>query len=214
MAGDNKVPSGAWQSLCDKNSHLELDAERVTQMVGHCRKKGLSTLDTEQLLAPVLAASKESLPAECVFIKVEEGLAKQVDMARILAAAEARLECLRKAKKLAASNSSGHGSEGPPRLISRICLALESGLPEEAVQAILNHSGGRRPGRLVHVLDAGETLHLAGLDPKHTQQIMNDFLDRDLNRAEIRRAIDYVLTERRNGQSFETLRAKLWLPIN
>ena len=49
---------------------------------------------------------------------------------------------------------------------------------------------------MVHVLEAGETLQVAGLDTKHTRQIMMDCLDRDLNRMEILRAVDYVLVEK------------------
>ena len=211
LAADN----GEWKSLCDQNSRMGLDAERVSQMVGHCRKKGLSTRDTEMLLAPVLAASKESLPAECVFIKVEEGLAKQVDAARIVAAAEARLDCLRKARRLIASSPSGlGGGQGPPHLITRTCLVLESGLPEEVLVEIFSRHGGFRYGRLVQVLEAGETLLLAGLGARSTQRIMEDCLDRELNRMEIMRAIDYVLVEHRNGQDFDAIRAKLWLPAD
>ncbi len=214
LAGDNQAPSGEWQSLCERNRHIGLDAERVTQMVGHCRKRGLSTRDTETLLAPVRAADRESLPAECVFIKVEEGLAKQVDAARIVAAAEARLECLRKARKLIASTPSERGGAGPPHLITRTCLVLESGLPEEVLEELFSRHGGFRYGRLIQVLEAGETLQLAGLDPRNTKQIMDDCLDRDLNRMEIMRAVDYVLAEHRNGQDFETIYAKLWLPAD
>lgn len=204
--------SKEWKALCGENIQLGLDAERVNQMVGLCRRRGLSTGDTEKLLAPVLAASEESLPAECVFIKVEEGLAKQVDADRIVAAAEARLECLRKARKLLASNPSGRGGAGsPPHLITRICIVLESGLPEEVLQEVFNRPGGPRYGRLVHVLEAGETLQLAGLDPQNTQQIMNDCLDRNLNRMEILRAVDYVLSEQRNGRGFKAIHADLWV---
>ncbi len=207
LAGNN----GEWQSLCDKNSHIGLDAERVNQMVGHCRKMGLSTRDAEKLLAPVIAAGEEALPTECVFIKIEEGLAKQVDVARITAAAEARLECLRKARKLLATNSSGRGGGGPPHLIANICLALESGLPEEVLQEIFNRPGGFRYGRLAQVLEAGETLQLAGLDPKDTQQIMDDCLDRNLNRHEILRVVDYVIAEHRKGSDFKAIHAGLWV---
>ncbi|MBT3396058.1 MAG: hypothetical protein HN423_02620 [Alphaproteobacteria bacterium] len=213
VASGSAEPSASkdWKALCGKNIQLGLDAERVNQMVGHCRKMGLSTRDAEKLLAPVIAAGEEALPTECVFIKIEEGLAKQVDAARITAAAEARLECLRKARKLLSANSSGRGGGGPPHLITRICIVLESGLPEEVLQEIFTRPGGFRYGRLVQVLGAAETLHLAGLDPKNTQQIMNDCLDRNLNRSEVLRVVDYVVAEHRKGSDFKAIHAGLWV---
>jgi len=79
------------------------------------------------------------------------------------------------------------------------------------LQEVFNRNGGRRYGRLVHVLEAGETLQLAGLDPQNTQHIMNDCIDRDLNRMEILRAVDYILSEQRNGRSFKAIYADLWV---
>ncbi|MBT3396055.1 MAG: hypothetical protein HN423_02605 [Alphaproteobacteria bacterium] len=67
---------------------------------------------------------------------------------------------------------------------------------------------------LAPVLAAGETLQLAGLEPRNTKQIMDDCLDRELNRMETMRAVDHVLTQRRSGQDFETTYAKLWLPAD
>ena len=90
-------------------------------------------------------------------------------------------------------------------------MALESGLPEAVLQEIFVRGGGRRYGRLSHVLEAAETLQLAGLDPKDTQHVMNDCLDRELNRMEILRAVDYILAEYRKGRDFQVIHDRLWV---
>ena len=43
---------------------------------------------------------------------------------------------------------------------------------------------------------------------------MNDCLNRDLSGPEILRVIDMVLQGRREGESFESIYATLWIPVN
>jgi len=206
-----KPASKEWKALCGKNIQLGLDESRVDQMLSQCRKNGLSAQEADALLRTAYSARDEALPVDCIFIKIEEGLAKHVDAAQVAEAAEARLDCLRKARQLIDGQHPGRGGEGPPHLLIYTCMALESGLPEEVLQEVFKRQGGRRYGRLVHVLEAGETLQLAGLDPKNTQQIMNDCIDRNLNRLEILRAVDYVLSEQRKGRDFKAIHADLWV---
>jgi hypothetical protein len=221
-------------------------------MLEKCRKNGFSVDEADALLVPVRAACAESLPAEAVFTKIEEGLAKKVSPNQVVVAAELRLDCLRRASRLVAAlpggggSPSGHGhgdgwpgrggsrrgvprhggsrhGEGRPghgqgethggdrRLVARTAMALESGLPEEVLQEVFGRHGGWRYGRMIHVMEAGETLQLAGLDPQDTKRIMMDCIDRDLNRMEIQRAVGCIVGEYRNGRDFESIYAGLWV---
>ncbi len=205
-------------------------------MLEQCRKSGLSAEEAEVLLVPVRAASEESLPAEIVFTKIEEGLAKKVPLDQLVPAAELRLNNLRRASRLVAglaSGSEGHGAgghgggghgggghgdgghgdghSGMQRLVGRTAMALESGLPEPVLQAVFNQTSSPRYGRIILVVEAGESLQLAGLEPLETKQIMMDCLDRNLNRMEIQRAVDYIIGEHRKGRSFEAIRGELWV---
>ncbi len=205
-----------WKMLEGQKHQFGLSEDRVGAMLEQCRKSGLSADETDALLAPVYAAREEALPAEAVFCKIEEGLAKKVSVDRVLVAAELRLSYLRSAsqmlslqKKQGKGFSGGH--DGGQRLVVRTAMALESGLPKEVLQNVLVRNGGRRPGRVGHVLEAGETLQLAGLDSKYTQQIMIDCLERNLNRMEILRAVDYILTEQNKGRDFKSIYPDLWV---
>lgn len=205
-----------WKMLEGQKHKFGLSEDRVGAMLEQCRKSGLSADEADALLAPVYAAHEEGLPAEAVFCKIEEGLVKKVSVDRVLAAAELRLGYLRSAsqmlslqKKQGKGFSGGH--DGSQRLVARTAMALESGLPKEVLQNILVRKGGCRPGRMGHVLEAGETLQLAGLDPLDTQQIMLDCLDRNLNRMEVLRAVDYVLAEQKKGRDFKSIYPDLWV---
>lgn len=182
------------------------DVERITSL---CRKNNLSAENIDQLLQSVRAANATSLPTENIVLKIEEGFAKQVAPSLIARAAESRLDYLRQANDLVRSVRTGRGS-GLSRLTGRIALVLEGGLPAEVVENTLQHPGRRGPGRLIRVLDAGATLHQAGLNAEQTQQFMNDCIDRDLNSSEIARALDFVLNEHASGCDFETIRQQLW----
>lgn len=206
---DDAASSGGWM-LCEKNSKRCLDGERLDQALGRCRRNGLTVQETDAVLCPVSTAREESLPAEGVLNKIEEGLAKRVDPARLAAAAEVRLENLRRAARLVSSARSGGGGDRQ-RLIMQVCLALESGLPDKVLKELFERPGRFRYGRVIHVIEVGETLQLAGLAPRNTKQIMADCLDRQLNRSEMVRVVDYLLAEHRKGRDFKAIHNELWV---
>ncbi|MCF7816308.1 MAG: hypothetical protein K9M54_00360 [Kiritimatiellales bacterium] len=199
-----------WKALREKNLKLGLDTERVDQTLGQCRKNGITAQEAEALLGPVCAAKAEALPTECIFVKIEEGLAKQVDAPRVAVAAEARLDCLRRAGRMVSNVRCGRGGD-QQHLVMHTCMALESGLPDAVLQELFNRPAGFRYGRLIHVVEAGETLQLAGLEPQQTLHIMNDCLDRDLDRAELMRAVDFIIAEHANGRDFQSIHDDLWI---
>ncbi len=202
--------SKEWNALREKSLKMGLDAERVEQALGQCRKNGLRVQECEALLKPVYTAQTEALPTECVFIRIEEGLAKKVDAPRIVKAAETRLSCLRLADRMIVAARPERGGEHR-HMVMHTCMALESGLPEEVLQNIFNRPGGFRYGRMIQVIEAGETLQLTGLAPQDIQHVMTDFLDRDLSRGEVLRAVDYILAEKAKGRDFQSIHAELWV---
>ncbi len=209
-ASHEKNPSKDWKALREKNLQLGFSSGRVDQTLAGCRKCGLSLQETEALLCPVYAAHDESLPAECILIKIEEGLAKQVNPTNVEVAAEARLDCLRRANRILSGVREHPGGEHA-HLLSHMCMAMESGLPESVLQDVISRPGGFRYGRMIHVVEASETLQLAGLAPEQIQHLMNDFLDRDLNRMEIMRAVDFILEELAKGRGYPAIHSELWV---
>ncbi len=210
LGADDVEVSKSWKNLCEKNSNLGLNGERVDQALGRCRKNGMTQQESAALLYPVSTARSESLPVENILNKIEEGLAKRIDAAQLAAAVKIRLNNLRRAAQLIPPERASGGG-GHQRLIIQVCMALESGLPDEVLKELFERSGGFRYGRVICVIEMGETLQLAGLNPQNTKQIMADCLDRQLNRSEMVRVVDYLLTEHRKGRDFKAIHEGLWL---
>ena len=209
--------SCTWKSIERNKSHTGLTSVRVEDMLKQCRKNGLSPDEAKTLLSPVLTANQEKLPAEYVFTKIEEGLTKKADPAAIAQVTQARLESLRKAKKLLDETGTTETltrRSGTKRLLTQLSLTMESGIPPENLQALLNMDQ-RKPsfcqGRLLRVLALGETLSLAGFPPEESQKIMEDCRRLNIDGAEIQRVGEYLIQQRKKGVDFETLHKRLWL---
>ncbi|WP_372806984.1 hypothetical protein [Pontiella sp.] len=201
--------SKSWRELRAKNLRIGLSEERVDRAMAACRAADLPLAEAETLFGPVFAAHDEKLSADCVLLRIEEGLAKHVGWAEVQQAADRRLQGMRQADRLIMAARSRRGGQHD-HLMMHTCMAIESGLPIEVFEHLFSRPGGFRYGRMIHVVEAGEALTLAGLADGQTLLLMNDFLDRDLAGFEIFRVVDLVRAGLRDGKDFETIHATLW----
>ena len=209
-AGHVNVPVDSWKELRDKNRRMDFSAERVDCAIAACRSRGLSVRDAEDLFCPVYLAHDAKLPTNCLFIKIEEGLAKGITWQEVHRAVDRRLECLRKADAMIMSVREIRGGQHR-HLIQHVCLALESGLPEQVLTDVMHRPARFRYGRMIHVIEAGESLQLSGLKPEQIRQVMNDCVDRDLSCDEVMRVIDVFQHGLHDGRNFNALYATLWV---
>jgi len=183
-------------------------------MLAACRQRGLSSDESAGLFEPVYAAMEEVLPVECLYERIDEGLAKKADLERIDAAVRHRLECLRQARRLLSEVQTGRPGGGPlmgpPHLLPNLGMALESGVSPELLKSVFLRPGRLRYGRLAHVVEAAEALHLAGLEDDQVRRIMGDFLDRDMNRSEMIRVVGLLQQGLAQGRAFDPLYASIW----
>lgn len=210
LAGPVETPAGSWEALRAEILKLGLSIERVDHTIAACRENGLSVGNAEDLFCPVYTAHEAGLPTGCLFIKIEEGVAKGIAWQEVHAAADRRLECLRVADSLVMTVRGIRG-EQHRHLVMHICMALESGLPEEVIAAVLQRPARFRYGRMIHVIEAGESLQLAGLEPAQTLKVMNDCVDRDLNCSEAMRVVDFFQRGLLEGKDFDSLYSSLWV---
>ena len=209
--GSGRGGGCSWGSLEKRQAEMGLSAERTEAMLTLCRESGFSAEEAAALMEPVLMANQEGLSSECVFVKVKEGLAKGADYKEIVAVAQRRLACLQQARNMLNENAMrGSAGRGSLRLEEQVCFTLESGLPKKTIQAVLHQTDGRRYGRLLQVLEVGETMQLAGFAPDETQRIMEDCLSRQLRPDEMQRALSFLLQEHRKGRDFKSIYAGLW----
>ncbi len=191
--------------------------EQVGRIVKACQLRGLGTADAEQLLGPVYEAQRENLPVGCIYEKIDEGMAKGVGVFRVSVAAGERLEHMRLARTIVVEElgkrSRGEGF-GPAMLVENTGMALESGLAPATVRAVFRSNDRPQIGRLGHVMEAGETLYLAGFEDRQVERVMIDFLARNLNRHEMFRAVEVLKGGAAQGRDFETIYASLWVSGN
>lgn len=209
-AGQVERPSQDWKQLRGKNLELGFANERIDRAIAECRKAGLTVAEAEDLFCPVYTAQDEHLPTECLFLKIEEGLAKGVDWKDVHKAADRRLACLRKADGIIMAVRSNRGGQHQ-HLVMHVCMAMESGLSADVFKKLFSRPGGFRYGRLIHVVEAGESLKLEGLTDDQVLHIMNDCLDRDLTGAEVGRVVDVFHDALKQGKDYGTIHATLWV---
>lgn len=186
-------------------------APAVSNAVASCLIRGLNEADTETLMNVVRKAEAEQLPVECLCAKIEEGLAKQVPVARIAAATEARLGYLRQAEELLGRlKSEGARGDGPARLVENLGMALESGLPVEVFETVFNQQEKIRMGRIAPIVEAAEVLQLAGLSPEQIRKVLVDLSARNMNRHEVNRVVSELKQSIDKGLEFDAVYPLLW----
>ncbi len=202
-----------WEALRGKNAASGATKDMVDHTLAICRKRGLTPADADKLFQPVYAARAESLPVCCIYQKIDEGLSKHASVTNILQAVETRLNHLRQAKQMVAGllGVTGHHGKGVTMLVENTGMALESGLDAEVVSAAFSHNGYRKLGRLAHVMEAAERLHLGGFEDRDIQRVLFDFIDRNLSRHEIFRAVEVLEDGVARGKDFNEVYDVLWV---
>ena len=189
-------------------------ADRAFDESGWAARLGRQGFAEEQILgitACLAEAQRQRLPATALTLRLEEGLAKNVEPERLLAGLQTRLRRLLEARTMAEAARYDLAPEGPgDELLVAVGLALESGLPADDLAAVLRRGNGQSTLRVASIVEAGESLHLAGLDPETTRGLMNDCLDRNLRRMEVLRATRYTIQQHRGGMDGERIRQSLW----
>ena len=172
----------------------------------------LSPEQTARVEACLTEARAQAAPVYLLQQRWEEGVAKNVDPEQVVQAVQHRWQLMQRSREMVVS--SGYMPEAPPvvDLQASLTLALESGLEAETLTSLLAKGGGQYAGRMEGVVEAGEALHLAGLDDQTVRNLMEDGLARNLRRVEMLRVVRYAVQQHRDGASGEQIRGSLWGP--
>lgn len=79
-----------------------------------------------------------------------------------------------------------------PALLDATAFSLESRQAPSSLREVLSAAKGKPLNRIAAVIEAGETLHHAGLEPKSLVLIMKDCLLKDLDPQQIKRVAEHV----------------------
>ena len=176
------------------------------------RARGLEGPAMESIAGRFADAARRGLPRSPLRARLEEGLAKRADPEAIAAAVDRRLDALVRADVLLAGSDEGrrpHGVDADAGLLVLV-QALESGVPEEAFEGLFRPGRGGLSPRMQAVVEAGELLHLAGVDGDAVTWFMRDSRDRNLRRMEAIRAARFWIRLHGEGVPGEEIRRRLW----
>jgi hypothetical protein len=185
--------------------------DSASEWTARLRQRGFSAEQADRAVACLAEGRRQGIPAAVLSRRLDEGLAKNVEPSRLLDALQSRLDTMVRARAMLLDArydpASGSACEG---LLAATGLALESGVPAEDLAAILGRGNGQSAARIQGVVEAGETLRLAGIDSATARQLMDDCLDRDLRRMEMLRAVRFAVQQHRGGMEGGQIRKSLW----
>lgn len=210
MAAGQADPPPPASANTDVSAPADVDDGRWQRIVRQLQANGLGMEAALACLAPVQAAARHGLPVEPVLTRVEEGAAKGVAANALQEAGQQRLANLQRAADVLQQTGYGIRNRRHDQLMKSVALALESGLSADTLQGVLARAGSRQSERLRSIVEAGETMRLGGMDEPTVGQMMTDFTERNLSRAEVIRASRFAV--QRHGAQMEGthIRQQLW----
>lgn len=199
-----------WSPALEEGARAGLPSGPLEHAVAHLAQAGFTPDTARTPLETALEAARRGLPAEPLLAKLAEGALKGVSAEGLAQAGRARLEALAHARDMLVEAGHTDGAERGRGLLVATALALESGMPPEPLGAVLARGAGMPPGEVMAVVEAGEALHLEGIDSQTVEDLMVDCLDRRLRRPEILRVVSFAREQHRLGQEGPAVRAALW----
>lgn len=185
-------------------------ADRWQRWRSHLRERQFSEDDARACAAPLREAAQLGFEIEPLMLRLEEGAAKGADASALRTSVENRWRHMRTAAEILQKSNYPLDRERAPSLLGSAALALESGIEAESLVEVLSRGGGGQIERMRSILEAGETLRLNGMDEPTVRQLMLDFLDRNLRRMEIQRAVRFVAQQQLRNMEGQRIRRQLW----
>ena len=167
------------------------------RMMGRGGRCGLSSNDVGTCMRMMKRAQEEGLPDRTIRAKMNEALAKQIPAEAVTNAIRRRVECLKQAETLLGATKLSDVAES--RIQEALALALESGVAQDDLAAVLKKADGQPAPRLQAVIEAGETLSLAGLPKESVRKLMDGYVDGEFPRCRILSSIRSAVVAFRKG---------------
>jgi hypothetical protein len=171
-----------------------------------CLKAGWNAENIASIERIMADCTASELPLDLLALRLQEGLAKQVDQRTVVQAVESRLQIMQQAKKLTQVHNCPAGN-----MAETVTTALEAGVAQETIGNILANAKNQRPGQLIALVDASRTLVVSGWDEKAVAGLTADFQQRNLRRSEMIRAVrTLVAMGPAAAKDLSTVRTRLW----
>lgn len=175
----------------------------------------LSSTESELILQHAAQASTAGVPRTVILGRLREGLVKQATAAQLIETLKASQQAHQDASALLGSDRQGRrrGRRQPEaeRFREILVRALESGVPREALKDLFaGEAGPRGLGRIQAIVEAGEMLHLAGMDSDVVRRFMLMCRERQVRRMEALRAARQAILLYRQGMEPDAILRQVW----
>ncbi len=167
--------------------------------------------DAARIISIFSLIDSERLPSSPFIRRLREGLVKRADPVEIAAALEHRLEMYIEARRILQRADDGRRRRSAvPQGLGVLASALESGIPAQIFEDLFPEGWGVMSHRVAAIVEAGETLHLAGVELADVSIFMSDCIKRNLSRTETFRAARFWLRLHREDKDGNEIRRLLW----
>ncbi len=177
----------------------------------------LSSAETESILQHAVHASTAGVPRALILARLREGLVKQATSTQLIEALKASQKAQQDASALLRGDPEGRrrGRRQPEadRFHEILVRALESGVPREAFEDLFAGEAGPHglgAQRMQAIVEAGEMLHLAGMDSDIVRRFMLACRDRQVRRMEALRAARQTILLHRQGMGSDAILRQVW----
>lgn len=199
-----------WRPVIDMGMSGGLSLDQLETLAAAMAAAGFDPDQARAALWPLLQNGTIDTPVDHLFLEIHEGILKQAlpdNLRTILAKRESAFE---EAKTLL--DKSGHDSSAQTNtaLLSATAFALETGQQPSYLRGILDAGKGRLSDQLTAVIEAGEILQHAGLEPEPLQRIMKDCLLKNLQAVQIERVMKRLKQRIQQGADPKTIDRDLW----
>ncbi len=181
------------------------------------REHGITGTESEAILKCFDQLEELGLPSELLRLRLREGIVKGVNPQQIKIALEQRMQLLIQSHELlhhrSRADSARRRRQRPVITetdVETLTRALESGIPIALFEELYESQRGIHARRLRAVVEAGEMMHLAGVETESVRQFMLDCRERNLMRMETLRAARYWIDKHQREIEPETIRRQLW----
>ena len=205
----NRLPSlpeknrPQWQPVMELGLSGGLSQDQLEPLLSSMAAAGINPDQACAFLVPLLKNGIIDTPADHLFLKVREGILKQAHPDNLKFIFAKRESAFEQAKTLLTK------TDRP--LLFTAAFALESGLDPSSLNEVLIAGKEKPSSRVTAVIEAGEMLHHAGLEPGPLKLIMVDCLLKDLNSQQIKRVTERVKAKLHEGSDSQTIYNELWV---
>lgn len=179
--------------------------------------QSLSSSETESVVRQAVQASAAGVPRALIFMRLREGVVKQATASQMIEALKSIQQAHQDANSLLNEVAQGRRRRRrqpeAERFLETLVRALESGVPRESFEGLFAGEIGPRglgTQRMQAIVETGEMLHLAGMDPNFVRQFMLESSDRRVRRMEALRAARLAVILHSQGKEPNAIFMRVW----